>query len=172
MALDTDRTDVGGNEGIGAIPSFTAADFLGGSSGADTDAAGSGDGFDPAIHISRDKRNADGSFTRKRGRRPGNSANSGGSRKTRHTASVEHLAKVLAIVHAGIASATKCPELNIEDAESEALAKSVATVLDEFDITPDPKIQAIVGLVTTAGVIYGPRVYMIRQRKKEEANTE
>lgn len=75
---------------------------------------------------------------------------------------------MLAIVHMGLASATKTPELKLEDEEAEALAKSTAVVLEEFDIRPDPKIEAIIGLVTTAGMIYGPRVYLIAERKKQE----
>ena len=75
---------------------------------------------------------------------------------------------MLAIVHMGLASATRTPELKIEDEEAEALAKSTAVVLEEFDIRPDPKIEAVIGLVTTAGMIYGPRVYLIAERKKME----
>jgi hypothetical protein len=75
---------------------------------------------------------------------------------------------MLAIVHIGLAAATKTPELALEEQESEILAKSIANVLDEFDIRPDPKVEAIVGLVTTAGMIYGPRVYLISERKKRE----
>jgi hypothetical protein len=41
-------------------------------------------------------------------------------------------------------------------------------VLIEFDITPNPKVQAIVGLVMCCGSIYGPRVYLVRERWKEE----
>jgi len=52
--------------------------------------------------------------------------------------------------------------------EADALANAAANVLIEFDIQPNPKVQAIVGLVMTAGSIYGPRVYLIRERKKGE----
>jgi uncharacterized PurR-regulated membrane protein YhhQ (DUF165 family) len=54
--------------------------------------------------------------------------------------------------------------------EAEALANATANVLIEFDIQPNPKVQAIVGLVMTAGSIYGPRVYLIRERKKAQQN--
>lgn len=71
-------------------------------------------------------------------------------------------------MHLGIASATKTPELSLDESEAESLAKATANVLEQFDIRPDPKIEAVVGLVTTASVIYGSKYYMIRQRKKEE----
>lgn len=75
---------------------------------------------------------------------------------------------MLAIIHIGIASATKTPELKLEDEEANALAQSTAVVLEEFDIRPDPKIEAVIGLVTTASMIYGPRIYLIGQRRKKE----
>lgn len=160
--------DSNANTDIGASAPFLldngdgSGDGSGGSSG---DARG--DKFDPTIHVGRDKLNADGSYRRKRGRRA-NSATSGSGRKANNQASIEGLTRMLAIVHIGLASATKTPELRLEDAEAEALAKSTAVVLEEFDIRPDPKIEAIVGLVTTAGMIYGPRVYLIAERKKRE----
>ena len=79
---------------------------------------------------------------------------------------------MLAIIHIGIAGATKTPEMKLQDDEAEALAKSTAVVLEEFDIRPDPKIEAIVGLVTTASMIYGPRIYLITERKKRERMKE
>lgn len=80
----------------------------------------------------------------------------------------------MSIVHIGVATVSKTPELKLEDDEAELLAKSTAVVLDEFDVRPDPRVEAIIGLVTAAGSIYAPRVYLIRERKKLEkkANRE
>jgi hypothetical protein len=75
---------------------------------------------------------------------------------------------MLGFVHLGIASALKTPEIKLEDDESKALAQATARVLEEFDWTPDPKVQAVVGLIMTAGSVYGPKVYFIRERKKAE----
>jgi hypothetical protein len=80
---------------------------------------------------------------------------------------VEWLGGVLMIVHAGIASATKTPELELTEPEANQLGKSVGAVMDEFGFQPDPRTQAIVGLVITAGMIYGPRMYLIRERIAE-----
>jgi hypothetical protein len=70
------------------------------------------------------------------------------------------------VIHIGLAEMTKTPELALQEAESAALATSLANVLDQFDITPDPKVQAIIGLLMCGGMIYGPRMYMIRERVK------
>ena len=156
-----------GNDGA------ASATFLGGSdgdSGGNGERDANGDRFDPAIHVSPDKRNADGSYRKKRGRKANNFTASRSRSKASNQASIEGLTRMLAIVHIGLASATKTPELKLEDEEAEALAKSTAVVLEEFDIRPDPKIEAIIGLVTTAGMIYGPRVYLITERKKRERN--
>jgi len=40
--------------------------------------------------------------------------------------------------------------------------------LAEFNITPDPKVAAIVGLVVAAGTVYGPMAVSIRMRKDAE----
>jgi hypothetical protein len=37
--------------------------------------------------------------------------------------------------------------------------------MEQFDMTPDPRFAAIAGLVTTAGMIYGPRVYLYREQQ-------
>jgi hypothetical protein len=73
---------------------------------------------------------------------------------------------MLGYLHMGIAGATKSPELILTDDESKALAAATANVMQEFDIRPSPKAEAIVGLVITAGGIYGPRAYFIRERIK------
>lgn len=135
-------------------------------SGSGSDSGDNGE-FDPSIHISRDKRNADGSYRRKRARR-GTSANSGNKARKNSKTGVEALTNALAIVHFGIAAATKTPELVLADEEAKVLAEASANVLSEFDIRPDPKVEAIFGLIVAAGSIYGPKAYLIRKRWKEE----
>lgn len=135
------------------------------------------DGFDPAIHLGRDKRNADGSYTRKRGRR-GNGA--GGGSGTRASASggdlksaVSALTETLKVVHLGIANLTAFPEFALNDTEAGALSASVVNVMQAFDIRPDPRAQAVVGLMMTSAMIYGPRFYVLKNRertKKSDGN--
>jgi hypothetical protein len=164
--------DESGTSGVTSVPDFLS---LGGNNSGDS--GGRIDGFDPSIHVSPDRRNADGSFTKKRGRKTGSTGygNSGGRKAGKgsdYSASIDALTGMLVIVHAGLASVTKTPELELERDDAGNLAKATATVLEEFDITPNPKVAAVIGLVTTAGMIYGPKVYMIRERKREEREAD
>lgn len=153
----------GDDDNGSTFPSFLTPD-----SGSDTGSSGdTGERFDPNIHIARDRRNANGSYTRKRGRKSGGGGGTS-SRKANTAASVEALTRTLIIVHIGLAAATKAPEMVLEESEADALAKSTANVLEQFDIRPDPKIEAVVGLLMTAGSIYGPRAWLIRERLKSE----
>lgn len=56
----------------------------------------------------------------------------------------------------------------IDNDEGAMLAKASANVLAQFDITPDPKTQAIIGLVMAAGAVYAPRAIAIRMRLAAE----
>jgi len=75
----------------------------------------------------------------------------------------------LVIVHTGLASAVKTPELVIDEQEGGMLAGPLVDVLDQFDIKPDPKIEACIALVTACCAVYGPRIYTISNRTKREA---
>jgi len=79
------------------------------------------------------------------------------------------LSQTLMLLHVGIASSTRCPEMVLDKGESDMLAKATVNVMEQFDITPDPKVQAMAGLIIAAGTVYGPRVYLIRDRVKQEA---
>jgi len=135
---------------------------------------GSGDdGFDPTIHVGRDKRNADGSFTRKRGRKSGGGSSAGrnpgkGKASPDLKAATDTLSRTLLMLHLGIAGATKTPEMALSQDEADVLANASVNVLEQFDIRPDPKVEAIVGLIIAAGTVYGPRAYLIRQRMAKE----
>lgn len=137
-----------------------------GTGGSDSGDGGSGD-FDPVIHIGRDKRNGDGSYRKKRGRKAGGNTSPRGKKADLST-SIDALTRILTVVHVGLAGVTRSPEWKLEQDEAESLAGATANVLSEFDIRPDPKIEAIIGLVTVSGVIYGPRIYLITERKKAE----
>lgn len=158
-----------GNDSVIAGSSIDPASLAGAGAGGTTDSAGGT--FDPAIHSGPDKFNADGTFRRKRGRKSGGGGNNPGkaSSQTDLKSSVEMLSQTLALLHMGIASATSAPEMVIDKNESDMLAKATVNLLDQFDITPDPKMQAVAGLIIAAGSVYGPRVYLIRERLKEQA---
>ena len=123
--------------------------------------------FDASIHTG--ERTANGAWAKRRGRKAGGSS---GPRAKASKAdlkdAVEGLTKTLVILHAGIASVTRMPELVIDQEEGRMLAAASANVMEEFDLKPDPKVQAIVGLVIAGATVYGPRVYMIQARKAQE----
>lgn len=176
FSLGTGNTDAKSGTGFAEDSNNlgTTANFLGGDSGGNSggDSGGTGSDntvFDPERHAGPDKRNRDGSYRLKRGRKPGSTSANRNRTKADHQASIEGLTRILSIVHLGIASATKTPEMALDDEEAKNLAAATATVLQEFDIRPDPKVEAIVGLITAAGMVYGPRVYLITERKKKEA---
>lgn len=73
------------------------------------------------------------------------------------------------IVHMGLANFTQFENFNLEKSESDALAHSLANVMDQFDWMPDPKFTAIAGLVTTSATIYGPRLYLYKEHLKDKA---
>lgn len=60
----------------------------------------------------------------------------------------------------------------MDEGEATSLSQATVRVLEEFDIKPDPKIEAIVGLIMTAGSIYGPKAYEIHKRLKESKSKE
>ena len=125
--------------------------------------------FDPDVHVGRDKRNADGSYTRKRGRRAG----SGGGRVAaakKNPSSVNTIETALVGIHLLLAAATKADELVLEPDESKPLAEAIAELTKHYDIPGlDAKAMAWVGLIMVAGKVYVPRAMLIKARLDEEA---
>jgi hypothetical protein len=70
--------------------------------------------------------------------------------------------------HVGIAAITASPELMLDEAEAKAIAGATATMLDAFDVRPDPRVEAVVGFVTTVAPIYGTKLLQRRNRLKKE----
>jgi hypothetical protein len=63
---------------------------------------------------------------------------------------------------------TKTPELELEEEEAKALAESTLTLAAMYDLTPDPKLQAMMNLAIILGTTYGTRYVAIRARKSQE----
>lgn len=57
----------------------------------------------------------------------------------------------------------------IDQEEGELLATASVNMMQQFDIAPDPKTQAIIGMIMATATVYGPRIYMIRARLAQEA---
>lgn len=109
---------------------------------------------------------ADGTPAKKRGRKKGFSPNQPSAKvppKGDKTAiAVEMLAAQFKILNTCLAFITRFDDFALDDNEAMAMAVAAANVIEQFDYTPDPKITAIVGLVTTTSMIYGPRIYLYK----------
>lgn len=133
------------------------------SDGSGSDSPGGSDGGDVTGFGGRKPRSDRG---RPRGPRGPNTGRSGSRSKTSSASNIDALTRLLAIVHLGLAAATKAPELELDDSDAKALAAATANVLEQFEIKPDPKIEAIIGLIIVSGSIYGPKLYMMRERMR------
>ncbi len=118
---------------------------------------------------------ADGTPRKKRGRKPGQTAsvvsttNKVPKRGDKTGMAVEMLAAQFQILNTGIAFLTKFDDFKLEDSEAMQMANATANVMEQFDYTPDPKVAAVLGLVTTTSMIYGPRLYLYRSHTKKIA---
>lgn len=85
---------------------------------------------------------------------------------------VEMLAAQFAILNTGLAYLTRFEDWKLEDEEAMQMANAAANVMAQFDYMPDPKVTAVLGLVTTTSMIYGPRMYLYRKAlaERREAN--
>jgi hypothetical protein len=118
---------------------------------------------------SPDSRNNDGTFRRKRGRKSG--GNNSKSRSQVHSDIKEtavFLTQGLLLFHSSIAAMTQTPEMELEEEEAKAVAESGLTLAAMYDITPDPKLQAMLNFAIIMGMTYGTRIIAIRARKSQE----
>lgn len=112
---------------------------------------------------------ANGEPRKKRGRKPGQAYAGAPKSKPAKTdtakaaIATEMLAAQFQILNTGIAFMTKFEDYRLEDSEALQMAEAAANVMAQFDYVPDPKIAAVLGLVTTTSMIYGPRVYLHRK---------
>ena len=53
----------------------------------------------------------------------------------------------------------------IDEKKAESLATALQDVADLYDVTPDPKTAAWMGLITTAGIMYAPQMFYLMNRK-------
>jgi len=66
------------------------------------------------------------------------------------------------------AAAFGMDELRLDDEEAEKLGASTERVLALYHTEVNPSVVAWMGLVFAIAVVYGPRIYAIRQRLKRE----
>lgn len=70
------------------------------------------------------------------------------------------------------AAALNAPELALESDDAKAMSVAIAEVAKHYPMTIDPKTMAWINLASCAGMIYGPRIYLMNARKKEEAKAK
>lgn len=183
-AADAGAADAGAGAGAGGTADAGAG--AGTDAGAASEAGSRNDAaVNPADLVDDFERDATGAIVykadgvtprRKRGRRPGSaspaapapspaSAPKAAKAKAgdRSAMAVEMLAAQFQILNMGIAFVTKFPDWNLTDSEAKQMASATEKVMEQFDYVPDPKVAAVLGLVTTTGMIYGPRVYLYRK---------
>lgn len=78
------------------------------------------------------------------------------------------LTKGLMIFHTTLAAMTKTPELVLSQEEASGLSESGLTLLELYDIKPDPKIEAMIMFAGQIGLVYGTRIIAIRARTAQE----
>lgn len=89
-------------------------------------------------------------------------------RKTKTADSLSLNGETVAGLNHVLAALMKMPELAISLEEGNALAESINTVCKEYNLIVDSKTAALIGLVTTAGMIYVPRFGAAINRIKTE----
>lgn len=58
--------------------------------------------------------------------------------------------------------------MELSEGEAQSLARATASLMDEMEIRPNPVVTKTITLITVAGTVYGPRIYLIGERRKEE----
>lgn len=74
---------------------------------------------------------------------------------------------ILLSAHNMLAGLTKIPELQMDKAESDMLAKGIAGVAEHYEtVAMSPKTAAWVNLGQIAAMVYGPRIFAGMARKR------
>lgn len=102
---------------------------------------------------------------KRRGRKPGST----NAKKTSSVhLDVDAISTILFSTHQMLAVYSKIPELEIDEAESEKLAKGIANVSRHYDTQVSAKALDWYYLIQVLVLIYGTRLYAIRERRREE----
>jgi len=71
-------------------------------------------------------------------------------------------------MHGMLAAISKTPEMALDNEEAMALAKGIADVAQYYPVNMAPEIYAWINLAMIAVPIYGSRIYLVSQRRREE----
>ena len=75
-------------------------------------------------------------------------------------------------IHLGLASATKCPEFNLDKDDAVKLADSVVAVMAFHKVKITPEQEAYGDLFIVASQVYPPMLMSVYLRKKMEAEAK
>lgn len=92
----------------------------------------------------------------------------GRPRKQKDLAGIE---QILLSTHMMLAALIECPELVLAEQEAKTLATAIANVTEYYKIHIDGKTSALVTLLYTAGILYGPRALTIYRRTHRRGST-
>jgi hypothetical protein len=70
-----------------------------------------------------------------------------------------------------LAAFTNVKELGISELEAKTMAENIAEIQKHYDAVLDPKAEAWMNLAMTLATVYGPRIYVWNERKKQETKT-
>jgi hypothetical protein len=81
---------------------------------------------------------------------------------------VDGLAMQLVVMHAVLAKALKAPELAVDMDGARTLAKGIKGMMAQYSVNISPKMLAFYQLMGACAVVYGPRLFLIADRKSKE----
>lgn len=104
---------------------------------------------------------------KRRGRKPGSTNKSSGS-KAQSSLDVNGVEALLFSMHNLLATVSNTQELALDKTESKMLAEGVANVARHYDLGATQKSIDWANLIQCVGLIYGTRIYAIRSRVQKE----
>lgn len=102
---------------------------------------------------------------RKRGRKPGSTA---GTKKGAEL-DLKNWAKKVEGLHLIAAKVTGLDLVTIDSEQALALTESVVELARHYDIKPDPVVMAWINLASVVSMVYGPKIYLVAQIKRQQA---
>lgn len=103
--------------------------------------------------------NIDANQEKRRGRPPGSG--------TKKVVDKSALSKQLLFAHAVAAKITGIDDIAIDAGEAEILSSSIATLMQEYDIALSGKTAAMLGMIGSLAIVYGPRIVLINEKIKQ-----
>jgi hypothetical protein len=81
----------------------------------------------------------------------------------------EQMAKKIQLFHNFLFRAIGCPEMALDETESQTMAQAASDFSEEFGLTISNRILVITNLIGACATIYGPRVIIFRMKAQAKA---